>query len=178
MEQKSKVVERTLSTVKDSYYYAMDRLGSENDITPQPLSIDYLNYLHEDSVTYFGGSLEVRDENLLKSVSVAPFQVVFGQELYPTIFEKAAKYMLDFSRYQVYVDGNKRMGISAAAALLIDNGLKLTLSEEKAYALVMDVATGKIDSVEEIANLIKENFTFLKDDEKVEENNEIDEHDL
>lgn len=41
----------------------------------------------------YGGLYGVRDEGRLKSVVDAPQQEVFGQDQYPTLYEKAAVYM-------------------------------------------------------------------------------------
>lgn len=116
--------------------------------------------------------MEIRDAGLLESVCQAPFQSVFGQDAYPTIFDKAAKYLLDFSRYQIYGDGNKRMGLAAATLLLAQNGIKLTLDENEAYNIVMDIATGKLDDIEVVADALKANYEFLP--ESVEEMEEIE----
>lgn len=125
-----------------------------------PLSTDELLFLHNHMVQKFGGTGEVRDAALFESVTIAPFQSVFGQDLYPTIFDKAAKYLLDFSRYQIFADGNKRMSLASAQDLLLKNGLSLTLTEEQAYNLVLDIAVGKMTEIEEISALIKNHSEF------------------
>ncbi len=40
------------------------------------------------------------------------------------------------------VDGNKRIALAATIAFLGMNGIRLTLSNDEAYDLVMSVATG------------------------------------
>jgi death-on-curing protein len=50
------------------------------------------------------------------------------------------------------VDGNKRLALAATIAFYGLNGLRLTLSNDQAYDLVMAIAAGNLDSVERIAD--------------------------
>ena len=49
------------------------------------------------------------------------------------------------------VDGNKRLALTGAIACLGVDGQRLELSNDQAYVLVMSVASGELDDVEEIA---------------------------
>lgn len=159
----SKVINKSLEYIKDNYANALSALANIDDITPEPLTVEELNFLHGEMVKIFGGSKEVRDTGLLESVSEAPFQSAFGVDLYPTIFDKAAKYLLDFTRYQIYVDGNKRMGLGSASTFLFKNGIEFHLTEECAYKLVMDIANNKITEIDEVSNIISSNCIFKED---------------
>ena len=136
--------------------------SGEKNKEVRPLSTNELIVIHNRLVEKFGGTCELRDVSLFESVTIAPFQSVFGQDLYPLIFDKASKYLLDFSRYQVFADGNKRMSLASAQDLLLKNGLTLTLTEEQAYNLVLDIAVGKMTEIEEISDLIKNHHKFLE----------------
>ena len=46
--------------------------------------------LHKKSINDFGGSHGIRDIGLLESAIARPFQTFGGEDLYPTVFEKAA----------------------------------------------------------------------------------------
>ena len=92
--------------------------SGEKNKEVRPLSTNELIVIHNRLVEKFGGTCELRDVSLFESVTIAPFQSVFGQDLYPLIFDKAAKYLLDFSRYQVFADGNKRIGVHLALLFL------------------------------------------------------------
>ena len=46
--------------------------------------------LHRKSIIDFGGSDGVRDRGLLESAIARPFQTFGGEDLYPTVYEKAA----------------------------------------------------------------------------------------
>ena len=167
----SKVILNAAKFVKKNYRNTLERL-SDSMADAEPLTVEDLNLLHDETICEFGGTPEIRDASLLESIAVSPSQSVFGQDLYPTLLDKAAKYILDFARYQVYVDGNKRMGLAAATLLLAQNGIKLTLDENEAYNIVMDIATGKLDDIEVVADALKANYEFLP--ESVEEMEEIE----
>ncbi|MEC5178523.1 death-on-curing family protein [Cryobacterium sp. MP_M5] len=52
------------------------------------------------------------------------------------------------------VDGNKRLSLTALIAFLGMNGRRLTWSNEEAYEFIMDLASGRLDDVSEIAERI------------------------
>lgn len=125
------------------------------------LNLDMINAIHEDVITKYGGEMGIRDHNLLESVCIAPYQECFGIVLYPTIFDKAAKYLTDFARYQIFVDGNKRTGLQTAEVFLEVNGYTLDLTAEAFYNLVMHIANNRVEH-EEVSKYIKENAVFLE----------------
>lgn len=65
--------------------------------------------------------------------------------------EKAAALLHSVARNHALVDGNKRLALAAVIAFYGMNGVRLTLSNEQAYALVIDVASGALDAVPAIA---------------------------
>lgn len=121
------------------------------------LTKEDLIFLHDKQIEEFGGIYGVRDEGLLDSVSKAPYQSCFGSDLYPTIFDKAAKYLYDFSTYQVFLDGNKRTGLCTASMFLKMNGYELDMNYTQVYEMTMNLANGNIQSLEEISNLLEKN---------------------
>ena len=70
----------------------------------EKLGIGDICYLHDKGVEVAGGSLGIRDQGLLVSVTEAPYGEYFGQEIYPSVFDKAAKYLFDFANYQIFVE--------------------------------------------------------------------------
>ena len=48
-------------------------------------------------------------------------------------------------------DGNKRLALAAVLAFYGVNGRRLTLSNDQAYELILAVAAGQLDSVDDIA---------------------------
>jgi death on curing protein len=59
------------------------------------------------------------------------------------------------ARNHALIDGNKRLGLAAAIAFYGLNGRRLTLTNDQAYDLVMKVAAGELDQVEEIAAILQ-----------------------
>ena len=57
------------------------------------LNKEQILMLHAQLISQFGGSDGVRDYNLLESALEMPFQSFGGEELYPTIQSKAARFV-------------------------------------------------------------------------------------
>jgi len=98
-----------------------------------------------------GAPAELRDAGLLESALARPQATAFGRDAYVSIHEKAAALLHSLAHNHPLVDGNKRLALAATIAFYGVNGCQLTLTNDEAYDLVMDVATGRTDSVETIA---------------------------
>ena len=96
----------------------------------------------------------VRDHGLLESALGRPQATVFGEDAYPGIHEKAAALLHSLTRNRALVDANKRLALAAAIAFYGMNGSRLTLTNDEAHRLVMDVATGELDDVPAIAAVL------------------------
>ena len=101
------------------------------------------------------GEVQLRDVGLLESASARPRSTAFGRDAYPTIHHKAAALLHSVARNHPLVDGNKRLALAATIAFYGMNGLRLTLSNDEAYDLVMAVAAGEIDGVHRIAETLR-----------------------
>jgi death-on-curing protein len=112
--------------------------------------LDLGSLIHVASRT-LGGDPAVRDYGLLESALARPQASAFGEDAYPDIHQKAAALLHSLARNHALVDGNKRIGFAATIAFLGMNGIRLTLSNDEAYDLVMNVATGALDDVSNIA---------------------------
>jgi death-on-curing protein len=53
------------------------------------------------------------------------------------------------------IDGNKRLALAAVIAFYGLNGRRLTFTNDQAYDLVMKVAAGEVDHVEEIVAILQ-----------------------
>lgn len=103
------------------------------------------------------GEFLVRDIGLLESAAARPRSTAFGEDAYPSIHDKAAALLHSIARNHPLVDGNKRLSLAATIAFYGLNGLRLTLSNDEAYELVMAVAAGQLDDVEPIAVRLRAN---------------------
>lgn len=98
---------------------------------------------------------EVRDYGLLQSALARPRASALGGDAYPSIHEKAAALLHSLARNHALVDGNKRLALGATIAFYGMNGVRLTLSNDEAYKLVMDVAGGRLAEVSAIAAILE-----------------------
>jgi death-on-curing protein len=92
----------------------------------------------------------IRDVGLLESAVARLQATAFGADAYPDLDSKAAALLHSLARNHALVDGNKRLALASVIAFYGVNGRRLTLTNDEAYDLVIDVATGHLDSVEEI----------------------------
>lgn len=98
-----------------------------------------------------GGPIEVRDIGLLESALARPRSSVVGRDAYPDLMTKAAALLHSLATNHPLIDGNKRLAWLATWVFLAKNGVELDPDEDAAYELVVAVASGTVDSVEEIA---------------------------
>ena len=98
-----------------------------------------------------GGRPQVRDIGLLESALARPQATAFGSDAYPDLDAKAAALLHSLARNHALVDGNKRLALAGVIAFHGVNGRRLTLTNDEAYDLVMAVADGTLDAVEQIA---------------------------
>ncbi|MEP1096365.1 MAG: type II toxin-antitoxin system death-on-curing family toxin, partial [Cyclobacteriaceae bacterium] len=66
--------------------------------------------IHSILIERFGGSEGIRDKALLLSALNRPFQTFDGNELYPTVIDKAAAILESIIKNHPFIDGNKRTG--------------------------------------------------------------------
>jgi len=98
-----------------------------------------------------GSEPRIRDIGLLESVLARPQATAFGSDAYPSLEEKAAALLHSLARNHGLVDGNKRLALAAMIAFYGVNGRRLTLTNDEAYDLVIAVASGTLDAVEQVA---------------------------
>ncbi len=97
----------------------------------------------------------VRDHGLLESALARPRASVFGTDAYESLEDKAGALLHSLARNHALVDGNKRLALAGTIAFLGVNGRRLTLTNDEAYTLVIEVASGHLDDVSDIADRIR-----------------------
>ena len=97
----------------------------------------------------------VRDIGLLESALARPQATAFGEDAYPGSDAKAAALLHSLARNHALVDGNKRLALAATIAFYGMNGRRLTLTNDEAYELVISIAAGHLDAVDEIAAVLE-----------------------
>ncbi|HEX6291345.1 MAG TPA: type II toxin-antitoxin system death-on-curing family toxin [Herpetosiphonaceae bacterium] len=92
----------------------------------------------------------------LQSALAAPRQSMFGIELQPTLWDKAAILLSLLIKNHPFHDGNKRIAFIAAQEFLRRNGWDLTVSMPEAAAFTTGIAAGRVD-VPEIVSWLQAN---------------------
>lgn len=81
-----------------------------------------------------------------------PQMVVFGHELYPTVWIKAAYILQKIIKKHIFVDGNKRTAFLGASLFLYKNGYLLNFNDDEVVALVLSITLAD-DAEEEMVKL-------------------------
>ena len=97
----------------------------------------------------------MRDVGLLEAAVHRPRASVLGQDAYPDLFTKAAALLHSLARNHPLVDGNKRLAWLATYVFCAKNGVELDTDDDAAYDLVIAVASGSLDEIEEIARILR-----------------------
>jgi death on curing protein len=87
----------------------------------------------------------VRDLGLLDSAMARPKSSAFGVDAYPSIAIKAAAMLHSLASNHPLVDGNKRLAWLATVVFLDVNGLEPKISDDEAFDVVWEVASGESD---------------------------------
>lgn len=112
------------------------------------------------------GYHRVRDPDLLESAVARPQASAFGQDAYPTVYEKAAALLHSLVLNHPFRDGNKRTATLAMLLFLRMNGIEKNWLDENAYWFVLAVANGK-RTVTQAAAWLRQH-TVVKSSVKVE----------
>ena len=112
--------------------------------------------LHNQLEESFILSSGVRDENLLASAVNTPFQTFMGNDLYPSIYDKAAQLCYGIVNNHPFTDGNKRTALHSMYVYLIINGFDITATQQEVENLIIDVAAGNMTNTE-LAEWLREN---------------------
>jgi death on curing protein len=112
------------------------------------LRIEEIISLHAKVVAQSGGSSGLRDQGALESAVAQPEMTFGGNDLYPTVAEKAAALGHSLIQNHPFVDGNKRVGHAAMEVFLILNGYEITASVDEQEQIVLSVASGQTSRAE------------------------------
>ena len=99
-------------------------------------------------VAQSGGMDGLRDEGLLESAVNTPLQTFGGQELYPTVLEKAARLGFGLIHNHPFIDGNKRIGTHAMLVFLDINNITLSYEDDDLISAILRAASGDMDDSE------------------------------
>ncbi len=106
------------------------------------ISIEMVLLLHRLIAAESGGSVGVRDYNLLDSALESAFQTFDGKDLYPSKEEKGARIGYSLISNHAFIDGNKRIGVHVMLSFLEFNGIHLRYTDEELVDLGLSIASG------------------------------------
>lgn len=112
-----------------------------------------LNF-HQDQLERYGGKSGVRDEELLESALAQPQASFGGEYVHKNLFKMAAAYGFHLCQNHPFYDGNKRTALIAMYSFLYVNGYQIKADKKSLFAIMMDLASGKVKK-EELAEYLK-----------------------
>ena len=108
------------------------------------LTVEQVIAVHTRLVMKTGGSDGIRDRGLLESAVNAPFQSFGGYDVYPTIYEKAARLGFGLAQNHAFIDGNKRIAAQAVLTFLALNGIEIDCTEFELFSVFYKLAASEI----------------------------------
>jgi death-on-curing protein len=106
------------------------------------LTLSEVLELHRRVIEQSGGADGVRDLAGVESAVVQPQMTFGGDELYPSLIDKAAALCFSLVMNHPFVDGNKRIGHAAMETFLVLNGQELNADVDDAESLFLKLAAG------------------------------------
>lgn len=103
-------------------------------------------FLHEQLIAETGGTSGLRDDGMLESALNAPFLTFGGEDVYPSLQQKAARLCFGLIKNHPFVDGNKRIGAHTMLVFLALNGIELQHTQEELSDVILQLAAGSIQT--------------------------------
>lgn len=108
------------------------------------LSKSQILIIHDQLIAEIGGSSGLRDDGMLESALNAPFQTFGGEDVYPSLQQKAARLCFGLVKNHPFVDGNKRIGAHVMLIFLALNGVELQHSQKELSDVILKLSAGEI----------------------------------
>ena len=112
------------------------------------LSKSQVLLIHDQLISETGGSSGLRDEGILDSALNAPFQTFSGEDVYPSLQQKAARLCFGLVKNHPFVDVNKRIGAHVMLVFLALNGIELQHSQTELSDVILQLAAGEIEATD------------------------------
>lgn len=110
--------------------------------------------LHRLLLVQSGEGAGVRDPGALDAALAQPRMTFGGEELYPTLLDKAAVLGFTLVSNHPFVDGNKRIGHAVMEVFLVLNGREITADVDEQERVILRLADGQTDREEFTAWLV------------------------
>jgi death-on-curing protein len=122
--------------------------------TAEFLTVEDVEFLHEEQLRLFGGLQGVRDRAALESAVAVPTATFAGEFLHKDLFSTAAAYAYHLAESQAFLDGNKRTALNAALVFLGLNGWDVDDPEGLLFYAMIGIAERRVSKLE-LAELLQ-----------------------
>jgi death-on-curing protein len=121
---------------------------------PLWISEEIVRFIHQDQIRQHGGSLGVRDENLLAASLARPRHLFAYSE--PDLFQLAAAYGYGLAKNHPFIDGNKRTAFMVMYVFLGLNRYLIDVPEMDVVRMMEWLAIDQ-ETQESLAQWLREN---------------------
>ena len=121
------------------------------------LTLEQVYRLQERALADKGGMPGVRDAGAIESAVAQPQMTFGGEDLYPTLGEKAAALGFSLIKNHAFADANKRVGHAAMETFLLMNGYEFAADVDEQERIVFAVAGSKMER-EEFTEWVKQHI--------------------
>lgn len=108
------------------------------------LGLNEVLALHDRVMAQSGGAVGILNLAALESALAQPRMTFGGDDLYPSLAEKAAAFGYSIVKNHPFVDGNKRTGHAAMEVFLMLNGFEVQASVDEQERVILQVAAGDL----------------------------------
>lgn len=105
-----------------------------------------------------GELIGLKDAAALDMAVNQPQQEVFGEELYPTIYDKASILAINLAKRHPFQNGNKRTALVSMITFLMMNGYTTSFTQEEAVQFILNITTSSREfdlMKEEVAHFLE-----------------------
>ena len=125
------------------------------------LTVSEVIELYRQVMETSGGTVGILSIEALESAVAQPRATFDGNNLHPTVIEKAAALGFSLVMNHAFTDGNKRIGHYAMETFLVINGYELTASLDEQESIILKLASGNL-SRDTFTDWIKENTRTME----------------
>lgn len=113
-----------------------------------------------------GELIGIKDAAALDMAINQPKQIVFGEDLYPTIYDKAAILAINLAKRHPFQNANKRTALVSMLVFFNMNGYITELDRQEAVQFILNITTSK----QEFDELKRSVTIYLKNSDKIYSN--------
>jgi death-on-curing protein len=109
------------------------------------LTLSEVLAVHRQVMAQSGGAEGLMHLPALESALAQPQMTFGGEDLYPTLVDKAAALGSALIKNHPFLDGNKRTGHAAMEVFLVLNGYEIRATVDEQEHVILQVAASEID---------------------------------